>query len=264
MSASAFVGSIPQEYDLGLGPVIFADYAAEMARLVAAHKPTRILETAAGTGYVTRQLHAMMPDVPIVATDLNPPMLDVARAKFADADGVTFEAADATALPYDDEAFDMVVCQFGIMFFPDKAKGYREAFRVLKPGGRYLFSVWDSHRYNAFGRIAHETVGQLIPDNPPRFYEVPFGSAALDPIKDGLAEAGFRDLAIRVMPLDKVVPDIARFAHALVFGNPMLDEIRARGVDPAKVEAAIEAALRVQLAGGPLPLQTIVFDAGKP
>jgi len=120
-----------------------------------------VLETAAGTGIVTRKLRdALAKDARLTATDLNPPMLEVARAKFRAGEQVEFQPADATALPFADGSFDAVTCQFGIMFFPGKAKSCSEVFRVLAPGGRYVFSVWDSHRYNPFGRITH-AVGRM-------------------------------------------------------------------------------------------------------
>jgi ubiquinone/menaquinone biosynthesis C-methylase UbiE len=164
MSDVDFVGSIPKHYDEGLGPVIFSDCAAEMARRAAALNPSRVLETAAGTGIVTRALRDALPDsVELTATDLNPPMLEIAKAKFANGEAVTFLPADATALPFAAQSFDVVVCQFGVMFFPDKDQGYREVRRVLRPGGRYLFNVWDSHKFNTFGRIGHEVVSSFFP-----------------------------------------------------------------------------------------------------
>ena len=151
--AAGFTGTIPEHYDRGLGPIIFVDYATEMAKRVAAGNPTRVLETAAGTGIVTRRLRdALPPGVGLTATDLNAPMLEIARTKFRPGEEVEFQPADAMALPFPDGGFDAVVCQFGIMFFPDRKKSYHEVHRVLAPGGRYLFSVWDAHRYNPFGR----------------------------------------------------------------------------------------------------------------
>src|SRR5437763_12698414 len=158
--ATSFVGTIPDHYERGLGPVIFKDFAADIARRVAASRPVRVLEIAAGTGIVTRQLRDLLPSgADLTATDLNPPMLEVARTKFKPGEQVDLQPADATALPFADAAFDAVVCQFGVMFFPDKQKSYREVSRVLVPRGRYFFNVWDSHRQNPFGRIAHEIIG---------------------------------------------------------------------------------------------------------
>ncbi len=132
--AASFVGSIPEHYDCGLGPVIFADYAADIARRAAAYSPARVLETAAGTGIVTRNLRNLLPaSAHLVATDLNPPMLEAARLKFGPAEQVEFRPADATALPFPDGSFDAALCQFGVMFFPEKDKSYREIRRVLSP-----------------------------------------------------------------------------------------------------------------------------------
>ena len=141
--ATSFTGNIPQHYDQGLGPIIFAEYAADIARRVVASRPARVLETAAGTGIVTRKLRDALPDgAQLTATDFNPPMLDIARTKFRPGEQVSFQQADATALPFADASFDAIVCQFGVMFFPDKAKSFAEAYRVLARGGRYVLSVW--------------------------------------------------------------------------------------------------------------------------
>jgi ubiquinone/menaquinone biosynthesis C-methylase UbiE len=139
--AASFIGNIPEHYDTGLGPVIFVDYAADIARRTAACGPARVLETAAGTGIVTRQLRDVLhPGVHLTATDLNAPMLEVARTKFRPGEAVDFRPADAASLPFADGAFDAVVCQFGVMFFPQKETAFREAHRVLSQGGHYLFS----------------------------------------------------------------------------------------------------------------------------
>src|SRR5271163_1306239 len=205
--AAGFVGNIPQHYDQGLGPIIFVDYAADMARRVAACNPVRVLETAAGTGIVTRQLRTLLPaGAHLTATDLNPPMLDVARAKFRAGEQVAFQPADAMALPFANGGFDMVVCQFGVMFYPDKDKAYREVLRVLGSGGHYLFSIWDAHRYNPFGRITHDIVTRFFPVDPPQFMNVPF-SYAFEPIKQSLIEAGFADINAAVVRLQKQMPD---------------------------------------------------------
>lgn len=265
-NAASFIGNIPEEYDRGLGPVIFVDYAAEMARRVAACAPARVLEMAAGTGIVTRQLRDLLPEHTVLtATDLNPPMLDVARGKFRPDERVDFQPADATNLPFPDGAFDAVVCQFGVMFFPDKDRSYREVHRVLAPGGRYLFSVWDARRYNPFNRIAHEGAGRFFPTDPPQFNQVPVSYHAIDPIKQSLIDAGFTDIKIHVITLEKDIGDAAAFARGMVYGNPVIDEIRLRGgVDPAQIVTALTATLLGEFgATGRMPLQAILFEAGR-
>ena len=263
-NAASFIGNIPDEYDRGLGPVIFADYAADMARRVTSLAPTHVLELAAGTGIVTRVLRDQLPEGTLLtATDLNPPMLDVARGKFGSDERVDFRPADATNLPFLDGAFDTVVCQFGVMFFPDKDRSYREVRRVLAPGGRYLFSVWDSHRHNPFGRIAHEVAGSFFTADPPRFYQVPFGAHAIDPIKESLIDAGFADIRIHVVALEKEIVDAGSFARGVVYGNPLIDEIRmGGGAHPDQIVSAMTKALSREFApSGRMPLQAILFDA---
>src|SRR5262249_275122 len=180
--------------------MIFVDYAADIARRTAACSPARVLETAAGTGIVTRQLRDFLhPGVHLTATDLNAPMLEVARTKFRPGEQVAFQPADAAALPFSDGAFDAVVCQFGVMFFPQNDTSYREVHRVLAPGGHYLFSVWDSHRHNPFGRLAHETAASFFPADPPQFYMVPFSYYQIDPIKESLIDAGLTDISVAVI-----------------------------------------------------------------
>ncbi len=265
-SAASFVGGIPEEYERGLGPIIFADFAADMARRIAATQPLQVLETAAGTGIVTRLLRDLLrAEAHLIATDLNAPMLAVASGKFRRDEQVEFRPADATALPFPNGAFDAVACQFGVMFFPDKTASFREAFRVLAPGGRYVFSVWDGHRRNAFGRIAHEIATSFFPADPPGFYAVPFGYHDIDPIKEALLDASFARIRIDVVSLEKKIPSLAAFARALVFGNPLVEQIRARGGEPDRVAEALAGALRREFGPDPgrMNLQAIVFEAAR-
>lgn len=193
-------------------------------------------------------------------------MLEVARTKFKPGEQIELRAADATALPFLDSSFDAAVCQLGLMFFPDKDKSHREINRVLAPGGHYLFSVWDLHRYNAFARIAHEIGASFFPSNPPLFYNVPFSCHQIDPIKEALIGAGFGDINVAVVKLVKEVVDAELFAHGLVYGNPLADEIRARGGDPNPVVDALTQTFRGEFGADPgrMTIQAIVFCAQKP
>ncbi len=262
-----FSGNIPQNYDSGMGPIIFAGYATDVAHRIASHTPSRVLETASGTGIVTRALRDALPtSTHLTATDLNGDMLEIARAKFRPNEQVALQPADATALPFPDASFDAVLCQFGVMFFPDKAKSYREVRRVLVSGGRYVFSVWDAHRYNPFGRIAHEVIGSFFPADPPKFYEVPFSYYLIDPIKEALTAAGFDGIEISVVQQHRSVADFSAFARGLVFGNPVFDQIRQRGgAEPAQIQEAVAMAMRQEFGGEPgvMPIQAIVFEARK-
>ena len=266
--AASFTGSIPEHYERSLGPIIFADFAADIACRTAACKPARVLETAAGTGIVSRALRDLLPaNVPLMVTDLNPPMLDVARRKLGSGEAVDFEVADASTHPFPEVSFDAVVCQFGVMFFPEKDKSYSEVHRVLALGGRYFFNVWDSPRHNPFGRIAHDVIGNFFTGDPPPFYRVPFAYCQIDPIKESLIDAGFTDIAITVVRREKEIPDARLFARGLVTGTPVADQILARGAsDLDRIVEAVAEALRQEFGADPgrMPLQAIVCSAGKP
>jgi len=265
-NTAAFTGSIPEIYDRNMGPVIFADYASLMAERAVALKPRSLLETAAGTGIVTRALRDQLPAATaLTVTDLNPPMLDIAQQKLKGAPNLTFQPADAQALPFPDAVFDLAVCQFGIMFYPDKPLSFREIHRVLEPGGHYLFSVWDSHANNPYALVVDGVIQGLFTRDPPRFFHVPFSCAPIDPIKDMLGATGFTDITISVMPFVKTIPDIDAFAHALIYGNPLNLEIREKSsVHPDEAVIRVAQALRAKFGDrGQMKMQTIFYSARK-
>lgn len=261
--AAQFTGSIPEYYDKGLGPNLFEYYGDDMSRRVAASFPESIMEMAAGTGIVTRKIRdCLANNAVLIATDLNQPMLDIAASKFQDDEDVSFEPADAMDLPFGADTFDVVACQFGVMFFPDKLQSYHEAKRVLKPGGRYIFSVWCSWDENPFARLAHESVAQFYKGDPPMFYKVPFSYHDVDIICETLTEAGFSDIQIDRMPHSVKIHDQDEFSKAAVYGNPLSAEISERGGDPDEAVAAIKKALNENFGDeGVMPLEAIVFTA---
>ena len=162
-----FAGSIPEVYERFLVPLIFEPYALDLARRLAKTKPGAVLETAAGTGVLTRAIASALPTpARMTATDLNQPMLDHAKSRQPADSRIEWRQADALALPFEDRSFDAVACQFGVMFFPDKVQGYREARRVLKPGGHFFFSVWDSNRRERFCRHRHASAGGGLSAGP--------------------------------------------------------------------------------------------------
>ena len=218
---SAFAGSIPQLYDRFLGPLLFIPYAEEVARRVVEIKPKHVLETASGTGIVTEAIHRAAPDARIVATDLNQAMLDVAAGKLR-SDRICFQVADAQHLPFADESFDLVVCQFGVMFFPDKVKANSEARRVLSDGGRYLLVIWDRLELNTASIIASDAVAALYPDDPPAFLpRTPFGYADRARIEEDLRAAGFSDIRFETVERMSLPSDPQSAAIVLVRGSPL-------------------------------------------
>jgi SAM-dependent methyltransferase len=242
MSASDanFAGSIPGLYDRYLGPLLFEPYAEEVVRRAQAFMPGHVLETAAGTGIVTAILHQSLSDAEIIATDLNAAMLEVA-AERVNSDKVCFEVADAQALRFADESFDLVVCQFGAMFFPDKVKANREVRRVLRDGGRYLSVVWNSMDRNPASQLAHQALTDLYPDDPPMFLaRGPFGYADPAQIERDLRSAGFSNVEIETVDLSSGPLSASDAATGLVAGSPLRSEIEDR--HPDGLDSAIVAA----------------------
>jgi SAM-dependent methyltransferase len=266
---AAFVGDIPGNYDRYLGPMFFHGYADDLAARLPVAPGMRALETACGTGIVTRRLlDRMRGHGSLVATDLNEAMITHGRTTLTAEPGLLeWQQADATKLPFPDGSFDAVVCQFGLMFFPDKAAGVREAFRVLKPGGRYLFNVWDAIAHNPIARIAHETVATFIPTDPPSFYKVPFSLHDPEPVRALLAEAGFGQIAWTHLEKSGTSPSSADAATGLIEGNPILGAIMERRPEAlGEIKQVLAAAVAAELGDRPVtfPLRAIVFSARRP
>ncbi len=232
-----FAGSIPEIYDGFLVPLIFEPYAADLAQRIAALKPRTVLETAAGTGVLTRALASRLePSTRIVATDLNQPMLDHAARRQSQGTP-EWKQADALALPFGDGSFDVVACQFGAMFFPDKIRGYGEARRVLGPGGRFLFNVWDRIQDNEFADVATQALARVFPDDPPRFMaRTPHGHHDAGQIRGDLKAAGFTDISIDGVDATSRAPSPRHVAVAYCQGTPLRNEIEGR--DASRLEEA--------------------------
>jgi SAM-dependent methyltransferase len=262
---SVFTGSIPVNYDRVLGPMLFAPYAAVMADRVAALSPQAVLETAAGTGIVTLCLANSLPvSTQIVATDLNQAMIDFAATKPAPRP-ITWQACDATKLLFADGSFDCVVCQFGVMFFPSQLTGYQEAYRVLKPGGHYIFSVWDHIVANPIALAMSDALADRFPDDPPQFLRrTPYGHSDVDLTRRQLAEAGFVDVQADVVSFANTCPSPEEAANGQCHGSPVRGEIVVR--DPTGISAAAEAMtefLAQRFGAGRIDstMQAIIFSA---
>ena len=229
-SDQLFAGSIPAFYDSLMVPMLFEPYAADLARRTAALAPGTILETAAGSGVVTRALISMLaPDARYVVTDLNQPMLDYAASRQGPDDRIAWQQANALELPFGDASFDAVCCQFGAMFFPDRVAGYAEARRVLRPGGSFLFNVWDRIEDNSFAETVTDAVAPLFPHDPPRFLaRTPHGYHDVALIGDEVRSAGFSKVTIMTIEEVSRATSPDRAATAFCQGTPLRNEIEAR------------------------------------
>jgi len=241
-SDKLFAGSIPRLYDTLMVPLIFDGYAADTAALVAAGSPRSVLETAAGSGAVTRALAPRLDATArYVVTDLNQPMLDYAASQQGADDRIEWRQADALALPFDAGTFDVVCCQFGAMFFPDRAAGYAEARRVLKPDGRFVFTVWDRIEENAFADEVTQAVATVFAHDPPRFLaRTPHGYHDVALIRADLGRAGFTEITIDTRAKLSHASSARAAAMAYCQGTPLRNEIEAR--DAGLLQLAIDRA----------------------
>jgi ubiquinone/menaquinone biosynthesis C-methylase UbiE len=235
-----FKHSTPVLYDRYMGPLLFAPYAEHVARRVAPFRPERVLETAAGTGIVTRAVSEALPGVEIVATDINPAVVEFA-ARQVESESVTFHAANAEQLPFAHESFDLVLCLFGIMFFPDKVRANAEARRVLRPGGRYVLVTFDRLDLNPVPKAAGEAVGTLFPEDPLYMERGPFSYTDAGVIEEDLRNAGFESIEVETVELSSLV-SARDAAHGIVLGSPFRGEIER--LDPSALERAAMAVER--------------------
>ena len=241
-----YSGSVPALYDRYRGPVFFEPFARDLADCVADLRAGNLLEIAAGTGIVTRVLARVLPDtVSIIASDISQAMLDFAATQPGLA-RISWKQADALALPFEDAAFDAVLCQFGVMFFPDRVAGYREARRVLRPGGRFVFNVWDRIENNEFCWIVSEAMARLFPNNPPGLLaRTPYGYFDTDLIRNELTQAGFDRIAIETVDRQSAPPSARDLAIGFCQGSPLRAEIEER--DPERLGDATDAATEALL-----------------
>lgn len=267
MAQHTFAGSIPENYDRYLGPLLMEPYARDLARRLPATGMKDVLELAAGTGILTRHLRDRLGDeTRLVATDISEGMLEIAKKKPGFNRPVEWRATDATTLPFPDNSFDAVVSQFGVMFFPDKDRAISEVYRVLRPGGRFIFNVWDKLEFNDFANVTQQTILPLFESNPPQFYSIPFGYHDHFVLRTLLRSAGFIDVALATLEM-RVQASARDIAMGFVEGNPIATEItdrlgRSVGEITEKVEQAVAEAHGTKMAKG--KARAIVVGGRKP
>jgi SAM-dependent methyltransferase len=244
-----WVGSMPEAYERWLGPSVFRPFAVDLARRAAAHDPGRVLELAAGTGLVTRELLAALPSAQVTATDLNQSMVDFGARQ---APGARWRQADALHLPFVEERFDLVACQFGVMFFPDKPAAFAQARRVLAPGGRFLASVWGTVAEHGFAAALGAGLERAFPHDPLTFIAaIPHGYHDLDRFADDLAAGGLRCTGTETITLQGRAESAADIARGFCTGTPVRAEIEARG-DLDETVAIVAREIEARLGSGPV------------
>jgi len=244
---SLWVGSMPAAYEEHLVPALFRPFAQDLAARVAREAPERILELAAGTGVLTRELATAIPGASVTATDLNPAMVAEGSLR---APGAKWQQADATTLPFGEAEFDLVTCQFGVMFFPDRPAAFGEARRMLSEGGRFVFNTWAPVAAHGFAAAVVEVLDELLEGgSPPFITAVPHGYSDEQTIRGDLAKGGFGEVKIEPVRLKGSSPGARNLALGFALGTPLRVDLEATG-DPEEMADRIAAGLEARLGPG--------------
>ncbi|WP_342331381.1 class I SAM-dependent methyltransferase [Pedobacter sp. FW305-3-2-15-E-R2A2] len=264
---TSFSGNIPINYEEHLGPLLFESYAIDMAERVRKLNPSAVLEIACGTGRVTNHLLKVLPEhATLVATDINPAMLSLAKEMVRETAGIKWQVADSMALPFGNDAFDCIVAQFGVMFYSDKVKAHHEAYRVLKNGGTMIFNSWNMMSANIAVQMVKELLDEYFPQNPPNFYDIPFSYFDTGLIKMDLSKGGFAHVETTLVKVNGYSPNAYSAAKGLLEGTPISVGITERNAEilPELVEVLAER-LTTHFGSKDLkvPLEAIVTVARK-
>lgn len=262
---TAFSGSIPERYENDLGPLLFEPYAIDIIERLKNKNFTSILELACGTGRLTNYISRTFPNAKINATDLNPDMISVGRKK-VNANNIQWQPVDMQEIPFKDETFDLTVCQYGLMFVPDKIKAFREIYRTLKKGGIFIFNVWDKIETNSVAMSADKTINTFFPEDPIMFYKTPFSYFDEAEIRKDMKEGGFENISITKVSKEGVSESSVFAARGFIEGNPAVVAINER--DPAlipEIKAKLEKELSENFGSKPMrcTLNAIVIEAIK-
>lgn len=259
-----FTAGIAEIYEKYLAPVFFISTSKDLVTHIPG-SPEKILELAAGTGQVTRLLTERFPNAEIFATDINSGMLDVAK-RIIPGRNIKWDIVNAEEIPYANDEFDALICQFGIMFFPDKQKALGEAHRVLKPGGTITFNTWDKLENNTICRIADDVVKSVFTENPPQFYHIPFSMFDTVEINNMMQNAGFKNVRIENRKVHGYSDSVENAVIAFTEGNPIYLQIKERDESMLpKFKAALTEAFKSEFGNGSfkIPLSKFVVTAIK-
>lgn len=267
-SPVAFSGNIPRYYDAHLGPIFFEPFSIDVAERIGQLKPQNVLELACGTGRLTRRLAESIPaGAQLVATDINPAMIALASAKLADAASITWDVVDAHSLPYPENSFDVVVSQFGAMFYTDKIAAYAETLRALKPGGIFFMLTWDKLENNPVALTAHQTLQHFFPNDPPQFFKIPFSYYNESQIRGELETSGFGLVHSVLITLKGHGESALSVAKGLLQGTPTYTALMDRDetlLEPIMDEVSRRLADQFGTANIEAPVQARLFIAEKP
>lgn len=258
-----FSGSVPQNYDTYLGPLLFEPYAKDLVNWIEPKEKQKVLELACGTGRVTHHLLNKLPaPVHITATDLNADMISIAKSKIND-ERILWKVVDAQDLPFKDKEFELVVCQFGVMFFEDKLKAFKEVYRVLNEGGIFLFNTWDKVEHNMLSNLTQQVLLELIKVDPPLFFEKgPFSFYDQEQIKHLLMDAGFKDIIISIAKKETESNDFDSMIKGIIDGSPLTNYLQQTGAPQQKIRNRLKQLLQDN-SHTKLPMQAIVCEAKK-
>jgi len=253
---SQWVASMPEMYDSCLGPALFAPFAAKLAATARALSPGRVLELAAGTGILTAELARALPTAQITATDLSPAMVAWAAGRVT---GPRWLQADAQHLDLPGGSFDLVACQFGVMFFPDKPAAFAEAARVLAPGGTLLFTVWDAVETSDFPAAMMQAITAVLPGDPPDFFvRVPHGYRDPHELTADLRAGGMAPVSIERIVLRGRSASARAIARGFCLGTPLRFALQERG-SLEEATSAIEDEMVARLGAGPVDGELAAF-----
>lgn len=244
-SVTAFSGTVPQNYDTYLGPLFFEPYALDLAERIGNPKYlNRVLELACGTGRLTKPVACKLSDgASLVATDLNNDMIEIGKKQVQNKN-IEWKVADAHSLPFENERFDLVVCQFGVMFFQDKPKAFSEINRVLKAGGTFLFNTWNELQYNALSQMAQTVLEEICPDDPPRFLQKgPYSLFDKNAIQQLLQDAGFANITVELVAKTGVAATADDAVNGILDGTPNYAYMTARSIPVSAVKEKLKAML---------------------
>lgn len=261
---ASFSGSVPLLYDEYLGPMLFEPYAIDLVSRIRKPEPTKVLELACGTGRVTHHLGKQLRGSHLIATDLNPDMIYVAQTRVTE--GVDqWMVADMTSLPFHHDEFDLVVCQYGVMFVSDKSVAFKEAFRVLNQEGTLLFNTWDRIEHNGVPMLTDQVVREYFASNPPTFFQTPYSMYDPSQLEKLCMEAGFTRVTVEQVKKTGYSPSAETAARGLIQGSPMIKEIRERntGAEEAIVDIAAKIISKEYGDSPSFPLSAWVIEASK-